>query len=370
MKNEILEEFLRLSRSTIKALEFQNKTIMYVNKDMLLDAKELLYKNSNVITLGVKDTDQIDRKYIKKLVDSKKYLWHTIDKMSDGGRAVDINVLNPLTGKIMTGSSSCTAINVLYGINDVGIGTDGGGSVLAPALSLNLYSIMAKGMGLRGSINKVSTDGISFVPGIGVISHSLELAENAVRDMLGIKNYGELRNLRIAICKRGNITLPEGSDMREKLNLVYDRLINLGVQVQEESFPDFKTRESAISKTKELFEKYHILITYEGPMDLFGMGDSVFGGFGDTASELQYRGGKYIVKIANMLNATAVTIPSSDISSGVVITAREGINEGLAAFELAKKMSDIYKLPELYYRYFKDSYKRKKNDIIFSVKGE
>ena len=201
MKIDIMEELLRLSRATIKALEYKNKTIVSVNKDMLLEAKELLNEHKNIFTVGVKNTDQINRKYIRKLINSKEYLWHTIDDMSEGGRAIDINLLNPLTGKVMTGSSSCSAINVLYGINDVAIGTDGGGSVLAPALSLNLYSIMAKGMGLTGSTEKASTDGISFVPGIGVISHSLDLAEHAIREMTGIYDECKVEGLKIAVCK-------------------------------------------------------------------------------------------------------------------------------------------------------------------------
>jgi hypothetical protein len=368
MKIDLLEELLRLSKATIKALEYKDKTVVSVNKDMLLEAKELLNEHKKIFTVGVKNTDQIDRRYISKLLDSKKYLWHTMDAMADGGRAVDINVLNPLTGKVMTGSSSCSAINVLYGINDIGIGTDGGGSVLAPALSLNLYSIMAKGMGLTGSIKKFSTDGISFVPGIGVISHSLELAEHAIREMTEIYDECNVKLLKIAVCKRGNIKLPDGSDMREKLNLVYNRLKELNIEVCEEEFPSFKTREEAIERTKELFEKYNALITYEGPVDLLGFGDSVFGGFGSLASELQYSAGKYMVKVANMINATAITIPASEICSGIVITAKEGINEGIAAISLAKNLKDLYKLPELYYRYFKDSYKRKENSNIFSVK--
>jgi Asp-tRNA(Asn)/Glu-tRNA(Gln) amidotransferase A subunit family amidase len=369
MYDERLEELLRLSKASLKALEYKDKTVIRVNADMLIEARELLSESDRIYALGVKNTEQIDRRYIKKLVDSRKYLWHTIDGMSDGGRALDVKVVNPLTGKNMTGSSSCSAVNVLYGINDIGIGTDGGGSVLAPALSLNLFSIMAKGLGLKGSANRVSTDGINFVPGIGVISHSFELAEAAVREMTGLLQKESFTCLKIAICNSENIKLPEGSDMREKLNLVYNRLTDFGIQVFEERLPNFNNREEAIKRTKELFVKYDVIITYEGPVDLLGFGDSVFGGFGKLASEIQQNSGKYMVKIANMLNATAVTIPSLDISSGIVLTAREGIKEGLAAIALAKELSSLYKLPELYYRYFKDSYKRKESDIIFSVKG-
>lgn len=367
MKDTALEELLRFTKSTTKAMEFKNKTIISINKDILIEAKESLEKGLKVSALGVKNTEQIDRKLIKKLIDSGRYLWHTIDGMAEGGRAIDINLLNPVTGKVMTGSSSSTAINVLYGINDIGIGTDGGGSVLAPALALNLYSIMAKGMGLKGSQNKTSTDGINFVPGIGVISHSLSLAKDAIRELAEIKDEQNIEKLKVAICKRKNIILPDGSYMREKLNLVYDRLNTLGIEVYEEEFPDFQSREDSILRVRKLFEDYHMLITYEGPVDLLGIGDSVFGNLGTLASELQYKGGKYMVKIANMLNSTAVTIPASEVSSGIVITAREGVQEGLAAIDLAEKLSDLYTLPELYYRYFKDSYKRKENSIIFSM---
>ena len=70
-------------------------------------------------------------------------LLHTLDRKALGGRAVDAALVNPLTLRAMTGSSSGTALNVLYHINDLGLGTDGGGSVLAPAASVNLYAFIS-----------------------------------------------------------------------------------------------------------------------------------------------------------------------------------------------------------------------------------
>ena len=90
-----------------------------------------------------------------------------IDYKSLGGRAVDLRYVNPLTGKWMTGSSSATALNVFYGINDLGIGTDGGGSVLGPAISLNLFSFISPLLVRKENCKKkVSTDGIEFSPSI------------------------------------------------------------------------------------------------------------------------------------------------------------------------------------------------------------
>lgn len=367
---ECNNEFLRIAKSSLKASELLNRTVVKLNEDALNEAFEIIKRNDRVITLGIKNTGQISRKLIKSLIDTKKYVWHTIDGMAEGGRAVDINLVNPVTLKPMTGSSSATAINVLYGINDVGIGTDGGGSVLAPAISLNLYSIMAKGMGLRGNIERTSTDGISFTPGIGVISHSFELAKVTIFGMLGMEDSNTgFDNIRVAIWKDNNKTLSNRRNMNGKLTLVLDRLKENGICVQEIEPPDFMDRKASISKMKELFNSFDIVLTCEGPVDLMGLGDSVFGTMGQFARESQEKSGKYMVKIANMLDGTSVSIPIDEVASGIVITAGPGINEGIKAIRLAEDIKDLYSVPELYYNYFKEGYLRRKNDLIFSLEG-
>lgn len=367
---DISNEYLRIAKSSLKASKLSNSTVVKLNEDALNEAFKIIENNSRVITLGVKNTSQIDRKLIKNLIALKKYVWHTIDGMSEGGRAVDINLVNPVTLRPMTGSSSATAINVLYGINDVGIGTDGGGSVLAPAISLNLYSIMAKGMGLRGNMDRTSTDGISFTPGIGVISHSLELAKGTILGMLGIEDRNiVLNNVRIAVLIDNNGSHPGRSNMNGKLTLVSNRLREKGFYIEERELPDFMNRRDSISKIKELFSKFNIIITSEGPVDLEGLGDSVFGTMGELAGESQERSGKYMVKIANMLDATSVSVPSSEAASGIVITAPSGIGEGMTAIGLAEEIKDLFQMPELYNNYFKDGYLRRKSDIIFSLEG-
>jgi hypothetical protein len=364
-----IEEFLRVSKASMKAERLIGKTVVKVNEDILIDGAEALKSCQLPITFGVKNTDQISRRYIKALTDSKKYLWHTIDEMAEGGRAVDMNLLNPVTGKIMTGSSSATAINVLYGINQVGIGTDGGGSVLAPAMSLNLFSIMAKGMGLKGTSGRISTDNISFVPGVGIISQCYELAEESILVMLGLeKKEININKTRVLVCRKNNIMLPDGSDMRERLDRAVEKLKELGIEVGEEEFPLFGSREEVISWAKAVYDSYDVVLTCEGPVDIMGMGDSVFGELGDFAKSIQNKSGKYMVKIANMINATSITLPIEEAASGIVITAKEGLDNGFAAMAIARQLKELYRLPELYYRYFRDSYRRRRNDIIFSVK--
>lgn len=367
--NEI-NEFLRISKSSLKALEHLGKTVVKLNDDALLDACEILKNHTEVITIGVKNSGQIDKKLIKKLVGTGKYIWHTIDYMADGGRAIDEKLLNPLTFRPMTGSSSATAINVLLGINDIGIGTDGGGSVLAPALSLNLFSIMAKGMGLRGNTERVSTDGISFTPGIGIISQSFGGVRDAVFSILDIKETKmDFKDVRIAACKHGSITLPDSSDMNEKLSAALYRLREKGANIDEVEMPDFKDRAVSIEKMKQLFTQYDLVITYEGPVDLCGTGDSVFGTMGPFARANQDRAGKYMVRIANMLDATSVTVPGPEVASGLVITSGSGMDCGMKTIMAAEEVKDMYNLPGLYYNYFKNGYLRRKNDLIFSLEG-
>ncbi|MFR0978568.1 MAG: hypothetical protein ACLSFJ_03730 [Holdemania filiformis] len=94
---------------------------------------------------------------------------HTIDKKSQlAGRAVDTQLINPISGRYMSGSSSGTAINVFAGINDLGIGNDGGGSVLAPAISLNIISFISKRIEAdRPQQLKPNTDNITAGNSIG-----------------------------------------------------------------------------------------------------------------------------------------------------------------------------------------------------------
>ncbi len=43
----------------------------------------------------------------------------------------------------------------LYGLNTIGMGTDGGGSVLGPAIGLNLYSVLLSGIGIKEEAEKI-----------------------------------------------------------------------------------------------------------------------------------------------------------------------------------------------------------------------
>ena len=139
---------------------------------------DLESKETNLILFGVKNVQQVPKHLVELLEKSKKYRLHTTDSYALGGRAIDLRLNNPITGRYMTGSSSGTAINVFVGINDIGIGIDGGGSVLGPAMSLNLFGFISPLICYQHmrKFKKRSTDGIEFSPSVGLMARDFKLA--------------------------------------------------------------------------------------------------------------------------------------------------------------------------------------------------
>lgn len=99
----------------------------------------------------------------------------------------------------MTGSTSGGAVNILKGAIDLCLGTDGGGSVLAPALATNLPAFMGNGIGLRGGQGR-STDGIPFMAGLGVIGCTLDMVLEATELLYGTPIQNE-NHMQKGFCK-------------------------------------------------------------------------------------------------------------------------------------------------------------------------
>ena len=129
---------------------------------------QVLDGDPDKLLVGIKNVRSIPNTLIHKL-EPAGFTLHTIDKKSQlAGRAVDTQLINPISGRYMSGSSSGTAINVFAGINDLGIGNDGGGSVLAPAISLNIISFISKRIEAdRPQQLKPNTDNITAGNSIG-----------------------------------------------------------------------------------------------------------------------------------------------------------------------------------------------------------
>ena len=252
---------------------------------------------------GVKNSLYLTNAMEEKLKQCSYYL-HTRDQSSLGGRAIDIDLKNPITGLPMTGSSSGTAIDVFLGINDIGMGTDGGGSVLAPAISLNLFSVIDPLLfqeERKKEIEKVSTDGISFIPSIGLISRNLNLLRELYLNLRALENSN--RETKILV------------DDENICNLLKDE--NLEVSSFEGKYDN--ERLALIETAKRLLEKYDIIVSKEGPVDLNGFGDTVFGHFDDKTKNIQVAANIGFLRIANMANCFALTVPSGELSTAYVI---------------------------------------------------
>lgn len=332
-ENSLKKVYSSIARARI----FLDKTICEVNDNIVLK----IFDKENPKLFGIKNTKNISVEFLNEL-EKLNYFPHTIDKMSDRGRAIDINLKNPLTGRNMTGSSSATAINVLYGINNIGIGTDGGGSVLAPALSLNLYSALYKGIGIKGKESKKSTDNIEFTPGVGIISQYFEDIEIITRGLL------KSNDSKVSLKKKANILV---------LNDVGDEI--LGILNEEKilfekrdiNLPD--KREELISLGKNILKDFDIVIYKEEKIDLEGFGDSIFGTMGHESSIIQNNSNKKLIKVLNMINVTAITLPINEVSSGIVIFTREGEEHISELLEIGRKI-DRERRTELFKKYFLD----------------
>ncbi|EEH96844.1 hypothetical protein CSBG_00470 [Clostridium sp. 7_2_43FAA] len=419
----MIENKTKLHKTKILAEQNLYRSVISINKNLEEESEN---KEKDYLTFGVKNTVDIPISLVDKLRKNSKYLFATIDKMSHLGRSIDTDLINPLTYRCMTGSSSGTAVNILKGINDFGIGTDGGGSVLAPALSTNLYSFIGSGVGLVTGKEGLSTDSISFTGGIGVISKSFFILKGVAEDILEKKIKYSEDKIRVLIPKNNSIILPDGIDMRLEIDKVIqcinenkrvyenndvknnnqdndikystfkvngyeDKLLDEKIKSNKEnkifdgkitsdeyklyedkisrdeikskfefieySFDNIYERNIAIKEIKNIFDNdiADIILTYEGPIDVYGYDETIQRSFkGKAEKEITSNGGKGIVKAINMCKCTGITIPGEKLASGFVICAKEGI-QGLAnAFTLGKVIEESIEKNEMFNRYFID----------------
>jgi len=199
--------------------------------------------DADPVRVGIKDTEAIAVAVAARLTEAPNHLWLTLDRPAPGGRAVDTGLINPLTGRPMTGSTSGGAVNVLEGITDLALGTDGGGSVLGPAMACQLCGILGAGLGLQGTGQGLSTDGRTFVPGLGLIARELSVAYRGLDLLLGEPLAEPLlapgggrvalalsRVRRVIVPAPGSLVRPDGLDMAEGLEPALRRLAGYGIQ--------------------------------------------------------------------------------------------------------------------------------------------
>ena len=330
MSKTSVEKFKKLAKQTLLAIKNPYASVNHVFQYVIDQINDENIQDVHYV--GIKDVEQIPHSVAEKLKMHHYYL-HTLDRASLGGRAIDIHLINPITGRPMTGSSSGTAINVFCGINDLGIGTDGGGSVLSPSMSLNLFGLISPLIEKENmcKYTRTSTDGITFYPSIGLISRDF----NMIKDAFGILLDYEFKE---------NATQ----------NVLISHKVNLNF-IQEEFPVSDASRNEMIEFLKERISLYDVILDKEGPIDLFGFGDTVFGHFDERTQDMQVRAQKCLSKVANMVDATAVVIPTKELSCAYILMCESKIEKIEKMLTLAATL--VEKQDALCENYFADTSK-------------
>ena len=373
-------EFSRIYKIKNLAEENLYRSVISINKNLEEEEKS---KDQDYLTFGVKNTSDIPLSLVNKLKSNPKYLFTTVDKMSHLGRSVDTDLHNPLTYRLMTGSSSGTCVNILKGINDFGIGTDGGGSVLAPALSTNLYSFIGSGIELLTDKESLSTDEITFNVGLGIISKDFKTLKKVSEDIIDknmiaenkkdketfldindkVNNNIELQNnnqglkdkIRVIMPKEENLILPDKIDMRFEIDKIIKDIPKEKFSFIEYDFKNVYERKQGIEDINNIFENNlgDLILTYEGPIDVYGYDETIQRSFkGIAEKEITSNGGKALVKAANMCKCTGITIPGEKLASGFVIIGKKGYKGYNEAFILAEEIEKLVEKNEVFQRYF------------------
>lgn len=343
MNAEILRH---LSKKTFLALKNPYRTVVNVYPQVIdkVNSDDFSY-------IGVKDRPEIPKSLIDLFESTKNYGLHTVDAYSLGGRAIDTRLANPITGRPMTGSSSGTAINVLAGINDLGIGTDGGGSVLAPAMSLNLFGFISASICSEhtSKFKKKSTDAHTFSPSIGFITREFDDLIKAIEVVMplpaqnGQKSPFDLLEINHALDKSAHakhlVTSSDEIDINEP-------------------------REKLIPYLEEKLMAYDCILSKEGPVDFHGLGDTVMGHLGSQAREYQHLGNKGFVRVANMAGSAAITIPTGDHGTAYVLICKDTPVDIATMLNLASKLST--QQDDLLKRYFMNSEHHMSEGFLYS----
>lgn len=289
----------------------------------------VLDANPDDILVGIKNVRSIPNSLMHRL-EPHGFSLHTIDKKSQlAGRAVDTQLINPITGHIMSGSSSGTAINVFAGINDLGIGNDGGGSVLAPAMCVNIMGFISRQIeAQRENSGKANTDGIVAGNSIGFLCRSREILYRAIEIATGIRpaaDYGTVISDR------------EYPGIRSEVRQLMDC---------------HAPRNELTAYLQEILEECDVLMLTEGPVDLHGFGDSLFGHFDERTARIQQQAEKGYVRVANIAKATALVLPQEGLGMGTLLLCRDDPDAISKLLFLGLQLPEV--VDPLIQRYFLD----------------
>lgn len=279
--------------------------------------------------VGIKNVKSIPNSLMHKL-EPAGFTLHTIDKKSQlAGRAVDTQLINPISGRWMSGSSSGTAINVFAGINDLGIGNDGGGSVLAPAISVNILSFISKLIEAdRPQSLKPNTDNMTASNSIGFMARDKKILYQAIRASIGIEPAEET-----------GLILADRD---------YPPLKTQIIDIKDPMAP----RAELTVYLKEVLAQCDVLMISEGPIDRNGFGDSLFGHFDESTQRIQQAAGKGYVRVCNLADATALSLPQAALGTATLLMCESKPEKIARLLHAGEQLEEVH--DALIERYFLD----------------
>lgn len=273
----------------------------------------------DAVLVGIKNIHSIPNTLMHQL-EPYGFSLHTIDKKSQlAGRAVDTQLLNPITGHIMSGSSSGTAINVFAGINDLGIGNDGGGSVLAPAMCVNILGFISRRIApdRQNSGTAPNTDGIVAGNSIGFMSKDKALLYRAIKCATGL------------------------APAEDCGTVISDRAYP-GINSRTEQLMDrHAPRQELVPYLCDILSRCDVLMLTEGPVDLAGFGDSLFGHFDERTRAIQQQAEKGYVRAANIAKATALVLPQEGLGMATLLMCEDREEKIEKLLRVGLMMNDV-----------------------------
>lgn len=315
-------ELARLSESMLSALRSKH-TVTGIHIEAIDNAKRFLIKNQNcpITIIGVKNTAEIPDDIIETFLSAQGWIWLTLDSFSEQLAGTDTRMVNPHTGRPMSGSTSGGVINVMRGILDAAIGTDVGGSLIAPALSGQLFAINGKGLGMMSPVKSCTSDGLDTNAGIGFISHSWNTIKIGLWNWLKSKDivFNKKKILRVCVPARGSVKISPQHDMYDKLFSLRRILADYPVEWIERDFLNCKSRNVGREIIQRTTQDYDLVLTYEGPIDLLGLGDSRVGNMGEFGKHLIQDNGRYLLRSTTAADAFAIGVPDSVLGCGFVL---------------------------------------------------
>lgn len=320
------------AKKTFLALKNPYHTVIKVQPLIIDEAKEYYDRGNDVYYVGVKNTNVIPSSFIKQLQRAGCF-WHTVDAGAHSGRAVDVSLQNPLTMRCMSGSSSGTALNVLYGINDIGIGSDGGGSILAPAACVNLFGFMSPLLPVR-QMKKQSTDGIAMTPSTGMITRDWKPLLSVLNYCFGFSEY-EKPSVSVIVPSQKSCCNP----FLDEYEYLSKRLAKqTDIAIEEMDYPDkYGDRRPLIDFLKQPRLDGKIVVSIEGPVDRYGIGDSIFGQYDETTKLEQRASCKGLLRVVNMAGKSAVIIPMQELGVGMLFICDSTKSQIAAMLEVASR---------------------------------